>query len=89
MTLDKQTAMKFEKMKSQILELEKRLAAHELAMRELADRLDVEIDLTPVETEAEKFSKQRLERSSKALLASDEVKAYLEEAQREREQLEE
>ena len=73
------TDRQWERLKARIAELERVLKVYESALQVMADKLDVEIDLDPAPTEEELFIKKQFERSSRALLASDEVKAYLEE----------
>jgi hypothetical protein len=74
------TDRQWERLKARIAELERALRVYESALQVIADKVDVEIDLDPAPTEEELFMKKQFERSSRALLASDEVKAYLEES---------
>lgn len=73
------TDRQWERLKQRIAEIERTLSVVQNALTALAEKTGTEIDLNPAPTEEELFIKKQFERSSKALLASDEVKAYLEE----------
>ncbi len=81
MAFDKQAAKTFSRLKTRLSNLERASAAREGAIRRLAETLGVEVDLTRRLTPEEEYALELARTSSKRLLDSEEVKAYLREAQ--------
>lgn len=71
--------MQFERLKKRVEELERISKAHEGAIKSLAEKLDLEVQVKPGPTEAQLFAQKERQKSARALLSSDEFKAYIDE----------
>lgn len=83
MALDKQMARTWRRLKVRLANLEEACEARERTLRQLAERAGVELDLTRMPTPAEEYAEHMARMSSRHLLQSEEVQAYLRESEEE------
>ena len=81
MALEKQESKTFSRFNRRLVNLRKASEAREIAIKQLAESLGVEIDLTPMPTPEEEYAMEQARMSSKRLLQSEEVKTYLRESE--------
>jgi hypothetical protein len=76
----------FRRLKHRLVVLERASEARERAMKKMADELGAEIDLTRMPTAEEEYLAEMTRTTTKHLLASEEVQAYLRESREEESQ---
>jgi hypothetical protein len=81
MALEKQVSKTFSRFNRRLVNLRNASEARERAIKQLAESLGVEIDLTRMPTPDEEYSMEQARMSSKRLLQSEEVKTYLRESE--------
>ncbi len=82
MAYDKQLDIKFRHFKNRILELEKAAEAQDRALRQLAEKVGIEIDLERALTREETADLEREETSTHRVREDREIIALLEESNR-------
>ncbi|MBN1288681.1 MAG: hypothetical protein JXA49_03485 [Actinobacteria bacterium] len=83
MALNKKELRTWRQLQLKVKKLEQASRAREKALKQVAEKLGVEIDLTRMPTAREKDAEELIIMSSKNLLRSKEVLEYLEEAEKE------
>jgi hypothetical protein len=82
MAYDKQLDIKFRHFKNRILELEKAAEAQDRALKQLAEKIGIQVDLSRALTPEEESEQEREQTSSRRLQEDREVIALLEESNR-------
>jgi hypothetical protein len=85
MAYDKQFDERMRRFQNRIIELEKASDAQDRALRQLAEKAGVEIDLTRIPTREEVSAREQAEKSGKRQADDRELLALLKESQQEEE----
>lgn len=81
MAYDKQLEEKFRRFQKRILELEKAAEAQDRALKQLADEMGVEVELTRRRTPEEVSAQEQAKKSNKRLLEDKRIMALLRESE--------
>lgn len=82
MPYDKSLDQKFRRFQNRILELEKAAEAQDRAIKQLAEKLGVEVDLSRMSTTAEVSAREQAKQSAERSLEDEEILALLKESEK-------
>lgn len=83
MALTKRELRTWRELQLKVKKLEQASRVRERALKQLAEKMDVEIDLTRMPTASQKDAEELISMSTKSLLRSKEVLEYLEDSENE------